>query len=65
VDAAARETGDAKADGEIVWSRHPDAGVKLAAQERGRRWQKSPVAEESTYKPKTIARGMPGDSGVT
>jgi hypothetical protein len=30
MDAAARETGDANADGEVVWSLHPDAGVKLA-----------------------------------
>jgi hypothetical protein len=30
VDAAARETGDANADGEVVWSWHPDAGVKSA-----------------------------------
>src|SRR6478735_11426106 len=33
---------------------------------RGRRWQKSPVAGESTKETvKTIARGMPGVSGVT
>jgi hypothetical protein len=33
---------------------------------RGRRWQKSPVTGESTKEAvKTIARGMPGDSGVT
>jgi hypothetical protein len=35
-------------------------------QVRRRRWQESPVAGESTKEPvKTIARGMPGDSGVT
>jgi hypothetical protein len=33
---------------------------------RRRRWQESPVAEESAKQTvKTIARGMPGDSGVT
>ena len=33
---------------------------------RGRRWQTSPVTEESTKETvKTIARGMPGVSGVT
>jgi hypothetical protein len=35
-------------------------------QVRRRRWQESPVAGESTKEAvKTIARGMPGDSGVT
>ena len=32
--------------GKDVWSWHPDAGVKFAS-DRGRRWQESPVAEES------------------
>src|SRR6266851_7427805 len=30
VDAAVRETGDLAADGQVVWSWHLDAGVKLA-----------------------------------
>jgi hypothetical protein len=51
VDVAARETGTPAAYGEIVWARHPDAGVKFAAQERGRRWQESPVTGVSSYKP--------------
>jgi hypothetical protein len=52
VDAEAPITNGAEADGKIVWSWHPDAGVKFAkASFRGRRWQKSPVAGESTYKP--------------
>ena len=56
-----------EADGEVVWSWRPDAGVKS----RGiiparRRWQKSPITGESTKETvKTIARGMPGDTGVT
>jgi len=55
---AARE-----ADGEVVWSWRPDAGVKFSRGNlRGRRWQESPVAGESTKETvKTIARGMPGD----
>jgi len=51
------------ADGEVVWSWRLDAGVKLA--ERGfrrRRWQTSPITEESTKETvKTIAQGMPGE----
>jgi hypothetical protein len=39
------------ADGEVVWSRRPDAGVKLAGVSRERRGQKSPVPGESTYNP--------------
>jgi hypothetical protein len=30
VDALCCETNSAKADGEVVWSWHPDAGVKFA-----------------------------------
>jgi hypothetical protein len=30
MDAAARQTSGLDADGEAVWSRHPDAGVKCA-----------------------------------
>ena len=33
MDVAARETGTLAAYGEIVWARHPDAGVKFAAWE--------------------------------
>ena len=43
-----------------------DAGVKFAGRRRGRWWQESPVTRESAKETvKTIARGMPGDSGVT
>src|SRR6476469_5713897 len=39
---------------------------QVCAKERRRRWQKSPVTGESTKETvKTIARGMPGVSGVT
>jgi hypothetical protein len=39
------------ADGEVVWSRYPDADIKLAlmlAHRGQRRWQQSPVTEEIT-----------------
>jgi hypothetical protein len=52
VDAAARETGDADADGEVVWFRHPQAGVKFAAQgSAGDGGKSAKLTEESTYKP--------------
>jgi hypothetical protein len=44
----------------------PTLASSLRMQVRRRRWQESPVAGESTKETvKTIARGMPGDSGVT
>jgi hypothetical protein len=59
MDAMVRETSATGADGEDVWSRHPDADAKLAMNgdfglaaetpaSRGRRGQESPVPEEST-----------------
>jgi hypothetical protein len=42
------------ADGEVVWSWRSDAGAKLVktpSASHGRRWQKSMVTEEITYKP--------------
>ena len=67
VDVEAPITNGAEADGEVVWSRRPDAGVKFAeCNFRGRWWQESPVAMESAKEAvKTIARGVPGVSGVT
>jgi hypothetical protein len=42
-------------DGEVVWSWHRDAGVKLMETFRKRRWQESPFTGESTKEPvKTI-----------
>jgi len=60
MDARAAQTSAADADGEVVWSWHPDAGVKLAegipqatvAKEPGRRGE-----HEVTVK--TIAQGRP------
>jgi hypothetical protein len=48
-----RETSGAIADGEVVWSWRPDAGAKFSWDTipRERRWQKSPVTGEITYKP--------------
>src|ERR1700730_1475955 len=58
----ARETNVACADGEVVWSRPPDAEAKAARSSRGRRGQESPVHGESTKETvKTIAEGMPVD----
>ena len=41
-----------EADGEIVWFRHPQAGVKFAAPGRaGDGGKSAELTEESTYKP--------------
>jgi hypothetical protein len=42
---------NAAAYGEVVWSWRRDRGVKLAGVSRRRRWQKTPLTGESTYKP--------------
>ncbi len=58
-----RKTNGRFADGEVVWSRRPDAGAKLAMMlaSCGRRGQESPVPEESTKEPvKTIRAGDAG-----
>src|ERR1700684_333709 len=57
-----RKTSGADADGEVVWSRRPDAGVKFRGQVSAERWwQKSPVTKESPKETvKTIAQGRPG-----
>ena len=54
------------ADGEVVWFWRLDAGAKSRGHVPARRrWQTSPVSGKSTKKTvKTIARGMPGGSGV-
>jgi len=50
VDVEALLTNGAKADGEVVWSRRPDAGVKFAMMLRITRVMvtRKPVAKEST-----------------
>ena len=56
-----------EAEGEVVWSWRPDAGAKflrskLLRSDGGKRARSPGRARISR---KTIARGMPGDSGVT
>ena len=45
------KTTSPEAYGKNVWARHPDAGVKFAAQELRMTVAKSPVAEEITKQP--------------
>jgi len=56
-------TSGIEADGEVVWSRYPDADIKFAtmSKHRGlRRWQKSPAHRgDHEGSRKTIAQGMP------
>jgi hypothetical protein len=62
VDADALLTNSADADGEVVWFRRPDAGVKFAMMLRITRMTVTikPVTEESTKETvKTIAQGRP------
>ena len=40
-----------EADGEIVWSRHPKAGVKFAPRRAGNGGKSAGLTEETTYKP--------------
>ena len=50
------------ADGQAVWSRSPDAGIKLVDFFRGRRWLQSPVHRgERGISRNTVAQGMPVD----
>jgi len=55
------------ADGEVVWSRSPDAGIKLTGDRSvGEGGKKARFARESTKETvKTIARGKPDRSGWT
>jgi hypothetical protein len=40
-----------EADGEVVWFRHPQAGVKFALGRAGGGGKSAGLTEESTYKP--------------
>ena len=40
-----------EADGEIVWFRHPQAGVKFALRSAGNGGKSARLTEESAYKP--------------
>jgi hypothetical protein len=67
MDAEVPLTNGTEADGGVVWSRHPDAGVESCGKHpAGWRWLTSPVHRgEHEISRKTIAWGMPDDSGVT
>ena len=54
-----------EADGEGVWSWHRGAGAKFALRRAGDGGKKARSRGEHAISRKTIARGMPGDSGVT
>jgi hypothetical protein len=53
------------ADGKAVWSWHPDAGVKLSGRKSSWRWWLTSPAHQGDHGEavKTIAQGMPGQSG--
>src|SRR5215475_10788926 len=63
MDAVGARDERGRADGEIVWSRRPDAGVKFLA----RRWREATEANKpgtpgrARISRKTIAQGMPDD----
>ena len=57
MDAMCHETSDAVADGEIVWSWRPDAGVKFAQETARMTVAKEPIAGESTKEPVKPLRG--------
>jgi hypothetical protein len=64
VDAMAHETNALVADGEVVASRYPDAGIKFAVIAAGDGGNKARLSETTKEPVKTIARGMPGESGI-
>jgi hypothetical protein len=66
MDAEVLLTNGTEADGEVVWSWRPDAGVKLAeATSLMTVTTKPDHREDHVISRKTIARGMPGYPGVT
>ena len=55
-----RQTGEAQADGEVVWSWHPWAGAKCAGDDpRMTVTKRSRTPGRARSKPKTIAQGKP------
>jgi hypothetical protein len=66
MDVIARETNVAGADGEVVWSWRPDAGVKFAGDDLRATVAREPGhRREHEVTVKTIAQGMPVDGVVT
>ena len=60
MDAEASKTNEAKADGEVVWSWRPDAGVKFRGTIREATVAKEPGHRgEHEVTVKTIAQGRP------
>jgi hypothetical protein len=51
MDASRHMTSGGEADGEIVRSRSPDAGIKPRVTNAKRRWPEARRTEENTYKP--------------
>ena len=59
-------TGEPDADGEVVWSWRAEAGAKVAGYvQRTTVATKQRSPGRARISRKTIARGVPGDSGVT
>ena len=59
-------TGEPDADGEVVWSWRSEAGAKVAGHvPRMTVATKQRSPRRARISRKTIARGVPGDSGVT
>jgi len=55
-----------EADGEVVWSWSPDAGINPRVKSPGGRRLTSPVLRrEREVSRKTIAQGVPSDFGLT
>jgi hypothetical protein len=63
VDAQGRSARDAS--DEAVWSRHPDAGVKLATETQATVTKTPGTPRRARNKSSNIARGMPDVSGCT
>ena len=60
-----RKTTGPDADGEIVWSWRPDAGVKRAERSVRDRSKKARFLGRARIRRKTVVQGRPGDSAFT
>jgi hypothetical protein len=61
-----QKTNDVGADGEVVWFWRPDAGVKFMDEFMNDGGKKARSPGRARRKPlKPLARGMPGETGVT
>jgi hypothetical protein len=57
--AVRQQTSDVIADGEVAWSRRPDAGAKLRMMMRSDGGKRARSPGRSRISRKTIAQGMP------